>query len=268
VNPRRCLDELGIPGDLSGLRVLEIGAWDGAFTFELARRGAAVTALDIQDPDVTVFNAVRDILNVDVTYVRASVYDMQPQAQEPFDIVVFAGVYYHLKSPALALQRIREVLKDDGVLYIEGASCSRYLGEQLARALPGTSAEALARIVDRLPLSFFDGRGKIYAHWSNWWFPTTCCLEAMLLECGYREVEVALNTNAFYDYSHPRLMGHAHADPARRHPGEQRLEHEVYERDYTSSRLNAADPVGKGTRLKRLLRRTLREMRRRLAGHP
>ena len=63
VEPKRCLDELGVPADLSGLRVLEIGAWDGAYTFELVRRGAQVTALDIQDPDVTVFNAVRNILS-------------------------------------------------------------------------------------------------------------------------------------------------------------------------------------------------------------
>jgi 2-polyprenyl-3-methyl-5-hydroxy-6-metoxy-1,4-benzoquinol methylase len=54
---------------------LDIGAWDGPFTFELERRGAQVTALDIQDPDVTVFNAVKEIKNSSATYVCGSVYD-------------------------------------------------------------------------------------------------------------------------------------------------------------------------------------------------
>src|SRR5262245_13646010 len=44
VKPAACLDEIGISRQLSGLRVLDVGAWDGAFTFELARRGADVTA--------------------------------------------------------------------------------------------------------------------------------------------------------------------------------------------------------------------------------
>ena len=87
-----------------------------------------------------------------------------------FDIIVFPGVYYHLKNPALALHRIREVLKDDGTLYIEGASCSDYLGAELARALPNADAASLTELVDRLPISFFDVRKKIYRHWSNWWF--------------------------------------------------------------------------------------------------
>src|SRR5215469_1800364 len=38
-----------IPGDLRGKRVLDIGAWDGWFTFEMERRGAEVVALDCWD---------------------------------------------------------------------------------------------------------------------------------------------------------------------------------------------------------------------------
>src|SRR4051812_26177689 len=43
VDPKCCLDELGLPQSLLGLRALDIGAWDGPFTFELERRGAQVT---------------------------------------------------------------------------------------------------------------------------------------------------------------------------------------------------------------------------------
>src|SRR5262245_28109523 len=35
-----------IPADLEGRRVLDIGAWDGWFSFEAERRGAQVTSVD------------------------------------------------------------------------------------------------------------------------------------------------------------------------------------------------------------------------------
>src|SRR6266702_8651729 len=35
-----------IPEDLTGKRVLDIGAWDGWFSFEAERRGGDVTAVD------------------------------------------------------------------------------------------------------------------------------------------------------------------------------------------------------------------------------
>ena len=117
VEPKRCLDELGVPTDLSGLRALDIGAWDGPYTFELERRGAQVTALDIQDPDITVFNAVKEIKNSCATYVRGSVYDALPETLGTYDLVLFAGVYYHLKNPVLALQRIRRLLAHTGTLF-------------------------------------------------------------------------------------------------------------------------------------------------------
>jgi tRNA (mo5U34)-methyltransferase len=98
LEPKLCLDELGVPQGLSGLRALDIGAWDGPFTFELERRGAQVTALDIQDPDITVFNAVKEIKNSSATYVRGSVYDALPENIGVYDVVLFAGVYYHLKK--------------------------------------------------------------------------------------------------------------------------------------------------------------------------
>jgi len=39
----------GLPEDMSGMRVLEIGTWDGFWAFEMERRGAEVVALDLDD---------------------------------------------------------------------------------------------------------------------------------------------------------------------------------------------------------------------------
>jgi len=55
VDAASALDYYGVPGNLSGRRALDIGARDGPYSFELERRGAEVTALDIRDPDQTGF---------------------------------------------------------------------------------------------------------------------------------------------------------------------------------------------------------------------
>jgi len=242
LEPKRCLDELGVPQDLLGLRALDIGAWDGPFTFELERRGAQVTALDIQDPDVTVFNAVKAIKTSSVTYVRGGVYDALSETLGLYDVVLFAGVYYHLKNPVLALQRIRRLLTDGGTLFIEGASTTDYLAEQLNKelGLPKSSMRTTAEILDRLPLSYFDAEHRIYGDWSNWWFPTTRGLEVILLDSGFRNVALELKRNAFYSHSHRRLMGRAEADPAKPDPGQQQHEHSVYTEEPTSNRLSAS----------------------------
>lgn len=238
VEPERCLDEMGVPQDLAGSRALDIGAWDGPYTFELERRGAQVTALDIQDPDVTVFNAVKEIKNSSANYVRCGVYDALPETLGTFDLVLFPGVYYHLKNPVLSLQRIRRLLNDGGALFIEGASTTDYLAEQLNKllGLPKSRVSSTAEILDRMPISFFDIDHKIYVDWSNWWFPTARCLEAVLLDSGFRNVHVELKKNAFYSYSHRRLMGRAEADPAKPDPAQQEYEHDIITRDFTTNR--------------------------------
>src|SRR5262249_17983775 len=56
-------DHLHVPKDLSGKRVLDIGAWNGCTSLECERRGAReVIALGPENPDNTGFNKLRDIL--------------------------------------------------------------------------------------------------------------------------------------------------------------------------------------------------------------
>src|SRR5216683_8160802 len=46
---RRRIRQFPIPADLTGKRVLDIGAWDGWFSFEAERRGASVTSVDREE---------------------------------------------------------------------------------------------------------------------------------------------------------------------------------------------------------------------------
>src|SRR5579859_4689690 len=45
----RRLHLLQIPENLEGQRVLDIGSWDGFFTWEMERRGADVLSIDVWD---------------------------------------------------------------------------------------------------------------------------------------------------------------------------------------------------------------------------
>src|SRR3546814_6868033 len=53
---------------------------------------------------------------MDITFQQLSVYDVAALA-EPFDIVIFMGVLYHLRHPLLALDLIREHVAGDLLLF-------------------------------------------------------------------------------------------------------------------------------------------------------
>jgi len=98
------LRKFPIPEDLRGKRVLDVGAWDGWFSFEMERRGASVVAVDAVRSDN--FLRARELLGSKVEYHVVDVYDLSSSDLGVFDIVLFLGVLYHLKHPMLALERV------------------------------------------------------------------------------------------------------------------------------------------------------------------
>jgi 2-polyprenyl-3-methyl-5-hydroxy-6-metoxy-1,4-benzoquinol methylase len=61
------LHHYGIPEDLTGKTVLDIGTSTGFFAFECVRRKAQVTAIDLWDG--ALFNLIREAFGLDVRYV-------------------------------------------------------------------------------------------------------------------------------------------------------------------------------------------------------
>ncbi|MGH8575865.1 MAG: class I SAM-dependent methyltransferase [Gammaproteobacteria bacterium] len=113
--------------DFRGKRVLDIGTWDGLWSFEAESLGASsVLATDINtqrsftDQGPATFEFAKRIRGSNVEYKEVSVYDLDSLEQQ-FDIVVFFGVLYHLRYPQLGLARIRNILKDGGLLLMETA---------------------------------------------------------------------------------------------------------------------------------------------------
>jgi tRNA (mo5U34)-methyltransferase len=158
----RALDQI----EFRGKSVLDIGCWDGLWSFEAEKRGATeVVATDdvrqrhfSSDPT---FQLVRKILGSRAKYYSdVSVYDVGRLVEKPFDVVLFLGVYYHLKHPLLALSRLRKVTKDGGLIVVEGETT----------------------LSDRSSADFYY-REEYCQDRSNWWIPSVRCLREWV-ECS------------------------------------------------------------------------------------
>ncbi len=114
-----------IPERLDGMRVLEVGTWDGFWAFELERRGAAeVVALDLDDerdldwpprrrperfPDKRRGDGFRlacEVRGSRARRVNCSIYHATPEQLGTFDLVFCSAVLIHLRDQLLALERI------------------------------------------------------------------------------------------------------------------------------------------------------------------
>ncbi|TMK87962.1 MAG: DUF1698 domain-containing protein [Actinobacteria bacterium] len=169
------LRKLALPASLAGKTVLDIGAWDGFFSFEAERRGAArVVAMDYDcwlaaegHPSKAGFDLARRALRSSVDDVTLDVMDLTPARLGTFDVVLFLGVLYHVRHPLLALERVFSVASDLLILETE-----------------------VMRLGSKRPMmSFFRG-DELGGDPTNWWGPNEAAVLAMLRDVGFREVRV------------------------------------------------------------------------------
>jgi tRNA (mo5U34)-methyltransferase len=161
-----------IPADLSGMRVLDIGPWDGWFTFEMERRGAEVVAIDRWDNPR--FREMHAALGSRADYRRMNVYELSPAKLGQFDVVLFLGVLYHLKHPLLALERVCSVTKSFAA--VESFALTE-------RFLPGMQ-------VEQYPLLRFFERDGFGGQFDNWFAATPQCLLGMCRTAGFARAEL------------------------------------------------------------------------------
>src|SRR5262245_16579438 len=110
------------PVDLRGKSVLDIGAWNGNFSFEAKRRHAArVLATDhpCWTPDVKgrdTFHLAKAALNLEIEELDIDVPELTPDRVGRFDVVLFLGVFYHLVDPVQALQNLAALTKEVAIM--------------------------------------------------------------------------------------------------------------------------------------------------------
>jgi SAM-dependent methyltransferase len=179
----------------NGKRVLDIGAFSGAFSFFLEDLGADVLSVDVFNPDMNGFNIVHKVRRSKVVHKVASVYDLNPVDFGFFDIVAFFGVFYHLKHPLLALERINSVLEVGGLCIGSGSSCDSWYHNENMSCEEGAdfssitidkiSDEKICSVnsINELPICGFSPVHYIRDD-SNWFIPNKACLESWLATAG------------------------------------------------------------------------------------
>lgn len=171
-----------------GLRVLELGTWDGPLAYFLKSKGVDIHASDIQDPTKTGFNVLGEISGLKVPYTHSDVYRLHANyPPQSFDLIIYMGIFYHLKHPILAFENIASILKPGGKVYVSGTGLGRrFEGFDEELLDDQTSAEAFG-ILERLdelgvPLSL-DYAGR-FNKASNWIFPNRSALRNWMASAG------------------------------------------------------------------------------------
>ena len=163
----------GLPEDLSGKTVLDIGAWDGLFSFEAERRGAQVTAVDTTFENggnwggTKGFNFARRHLRSRVKFQELSVFDLDPAVHGRFDYVFFFGVLYHLTDPVGAIRKVAAMTRE--CCLIETAFC--------------THPDGLNRPLWEFKHGYDNDP-------TNYWYPTVAGLAGVLKLVGFAEANV------------------------------------------------------------------------------
>ncbi|HOL47414.1 MAG TPA: DUF1698 domain-containing protein [bacterium] len=161
-----------MPENLNNKRVLDIGAWDGYFSFEAEKRGASeVLAIDShyrleKDSDKSGFEVAKKILASNVKYQIMDVYDISNKNIGYYDVVLFLGVLYHLKHPLLALEKIAEVTKE--LMILE----TFYVNDDNKKAV-----------------GYFYEKDELNKDSTNWWGFNKKCIEALLRTAGFNKIK-------------------------------------------------------------------------------
>jgi len=165
----RKLSYLKLPEDLTGKTVLDLGCSDGFFSFECKKRGAKrVVAVD--NPKVNnskAFVTARKIFGANIQIILSDIYDLDIKKLGKFDIVLGLGLLYHLKSPLMALDIIRNLTKSDGFTLIESHFVAR----------PESIMEYKANV---------DVNGNVRKHDHSMWHPSLIALEEMMKDVGFK----------------------------------------------------------------------------------
>lgn len=162
---------LHLPEDMTGMDVLDVGCWDGFFSFLCEKRGArTIVGCDIwETTGQEAFNFAREVLDSKVIPLKESVMDLDPEIDGRFDLVLFLGVLYHLKDPLGGLEKIGAMVKPGGKAVID-------------------TVVDVKTLYDRPLMAFYPG-AELNGDPTNWWVPNIPALNAMMAVAGFSMAE-------------------------------------------------------------------------------
>jgi tRNA (mo5U34)-methyltransferase len=184
---RPLIGHYGLPDSLAGMRVLDVGTFEGFWAFELERRGADVVGLDIDDvqdldwpPRLRPaeggkrgegFAMARKALGSSVERVAMPIYNATSEQIGSFDMIFCGSVMIHLRDPMLALERLAALAKPGARLiftdeYSPKLDRLRFLGIR-------SSAEFLGE-----------------SPWMTWWRPASRTWVTMVRCAGWENARI------------------------------------------------------------------------------
>jgi tRNA (mo5U34)-methyltransferase len=174
-----------LPDNLEGWRALDIGCNAGFYSVELAKRGAHVTAIDV-DPHY--LEQARWVVaqfgfedRIELRHMQ--VYDLA-HTDETWDLVLFMGVFYHLRYPMLGLDIVTQKVQRQMVFQ--------------TMTLPGFEVYPTPAHLDLREREVMHERGwpklafvehQMADDPTNWWVANHAGVEAMLRSSGMRVLE-------------------------------------------------------------------------------
>ncbi|HEX4162270.1 MAG TPA: DUF1698 domain-containing protein [Acidimicrobiales bacterium] len=202
----------GVIPEVTGRSVLDIGAWDGKFSFAAEQAGASrVVALDhyawgvdfvargaywaeciangtLPDqsrdetdfwrpelPGQRGFNFARTALDSKVEPVVGDFQKIDLDELGAFDVVLYLGVLYHMKEPLTCLERLRAVTKEVAVIETEAVHIQGF---------------------DREVLMQFHAGSDLRVDFGNWYVPTIEALHNLCRAAGFGQVRTVIGPPA------------------------------------------------------------------------
>jgi tRNA (mo5U34)-methyltransferase len=208
----------GTPGlvetfpDFRGQRVLDIGAWDGKYSFLAESSGAKeVVALDhyvwgvdmdarsrhwdecraagtLPDhnrdetefwradlPGKRPFDLAHRTLDSRVSVVVGDFMTVDLEELGTFDIVLYLGVLYHMQEPLTALKRVRKVTNAVAVIETEAL---------------------LTDHLEHEPLLKFNAGQEVTSDYGNWYVPNAAGLDTLCRAAGFSHTRVTVGAPA------------------------------------------------------------------------
>lgn len=174
-----------IPRNLNGWTALDIGCNAGFYSFELAKRGAEVLGIDLDPHYLRQARwAAKELgLSDRVKFKQMQVYDLA-RLKRSFDIIIFMGVFYHLRYPMLALDIVTS--KVNKLLVFQTLTMP---GEEVLTIKPNIGMDERKKMLKKgwPTMAFIEQR--LADDPTNWWAPNHSCILAMLRTCGLSVVD-------------------------------------------------------------------------------
>jgi tRNA (mo5U34)-methyltransferase len=170
------------PDALHGASVLDVGTNAGYFALHTKLMGAGkVVGIESVPDYLEQAELCRQVWDADIEYLAIDAHEVA-DVHDPFDIVVFTGILYHLKNPLQVLEDVGRVCRDAILVETEVI-----LPDPRNRVMVRQGPLGNLRITEcHTGMMKFVEAYEVNSDGSNWWIPDTECVMGMLRTAGFQ----------------------------------------------------------------------------------